>query len=260
MFLCRLVPHGMDAVKLRNRTIIRLLARTMVFVFRCLFLTLRTRIVPAVPGFSPHCTPDDEHRSIFCVWHDAILAAIFCNRTINVAALVSQNYDGTIIADTLDAVGIQPIRGSSSRGGAAAVRQMFALAGHKHLVIATDGPRGPRHQVKDGIVYLASQSGQPIVPVAVSCSWAWRPKGRWTDMLIPLPFCQLHVLGGEPIRVPQNLSPQELGPYRELVQTQMDELQQITDRIAAGEKLAWPVIQETPTIRKSDEPSSARAA
>ncbi|RLS34338.1 MAG: DUF374 domain-containing protein, partial [Planctomycetota bacterium] len=256
-----LVPHGTDAVKLRNRTFIRFLARTMVFVFRCLFLTLRKRIVPAAPGFSPHCEPDDEHRSIFCVWHDAILGAIFCNRTVNVAALVSQNYDGTIIADTLDAVGIQPIRGSSSRGGAAAVRQMFSLAEQKHLVIATDGPRGPRHQVKDGIVYLASQSGLPIVPVAVSCSWAWRPKGRWTDMLIPLPFSQFYVLGGEPIRIPLNLLPQELGPYRELVQKRMDELQQITDRIAAGEKLEWPVAHEAQTAASSSgEARTSRAA
>lgn len=250
----------MDAVKLRNRTLIRFLARTMVFVFRCLFLTLRIRTYPAVTGFSPHCVPDDEHRSIFCLWHDGILGAIFCNRTINVAALVSQNYDGTIIADTLDAVGIQPIRGSSSRGGAAAVKQLNSLAEQKHLVIATDGPRGPRRQVKDGVIYVASQSGLPIVPVAVCSSWAWRPQGRWTDMLIPIPFSSLYVLGGEPIRIPANLTPQELGPYREQVQRAMDHLQLLGDRIANGSGEVWPANRIAETQQTTAEGKSARAA
>ena len=225
----------MDAVKLRNRFLIRLFARSVAFLCRCLFITLRVQIIPSAPGFSPHCEPDEEHRSLFCVWHDSILAAIFCGKTVNVAALVSQNFDGTIVADLLDAVGIQPVRGSSSRGGAAAIRQMFALAERKHLVIATDGPRGPRRVVKDGIVYLASQSGRPIVPTAIGCTWAWKPKGRWTEMVIPLPFSRVHVLGGMPIRVPEGLMPQQLGPYRDLVQQAMDDLQTRADQMARGE-------------------------
>ena len=80
-------------------------------------------------------------------------------------------------------------------------------------------------------------------------------------MLIPLPFCQFYVLGGEPIRIPLNLLPQELGPYRELVQKRMDELQQITDRIAAGEKLEWPVPHESQAAASSSgEARIARAA
>ena len=247
-------------MKLRNRTFIRLLARIMALVFRCLFLTIRKRLNIAIPGFTPHGKPDDEHRSLFCLWHDGILGAIFCERTNYVAALVSQNYDGTVVADILDAVGIQPIRGSSSRGGASAIKQLQSLADQKHLVIATDGPRGPRHQVKDGIVYLSSQSGLPIVPVAISCSWAWRPKGRWTDMLIPMPFSQLYILGGEPIRVPQNLKPQELGPYRDQLQQAMNKMQQLADRIANGSGEIWPDPKLMTERLESEQTDSARAA
>ncbi len=251
----------MEAVKLRNRTLIRTLARLMAFCFRCLFLTVRTHIVPAEPGFSPHCEPDAEHRSLFCVWHDAILVAIFCGKTVNVAALVSQNYDGTVIADVLDAVGIQPVRGSSSRGGATAVRQMFALAERKHMVIATDGPRGPRRVVKDGIVYLASQSGRPIVPTALACSWSWKPHGRWTDMVIPLPFSRVLVLGGTPIRIPEGLSPQQLGPYCELVQRAMDELQTRVERWVSGEFVDLSSAPaDSQTRAPSDDSQLAQAA
>ena len=233
----------MEAVKLRQRTLIRMFAHMMALFCRCLFWTVRTRVIAAEPGFSPHCEPDALHRSLFCVWHDAIIGAIFCGKTVNVAALVSQNYDGTVIADVLDAVGIQPVRGSSSRGGAEAVRQMFALAERKHLVIATDGPRGPRRVVKDGIVYLSSQSGRPIVPTALACKWAWRPRGRWTDMVIPLPFSRVVVLGGTPIHIPEGLSPQQLAPYRELVQRAMDELQAKADGLARGEEVDLAILR-----------------
>lgn len=222
-------------MKLRNRTLIRFLARLLSFFGRCLFLLVRIKVVPTVAGFTPHEEPDDQHRSIFCVWHDAILGAVFCGKTVNVAALTSQNYDGDVVADVLDAVGIQPVRGSSSRGGAAAIRQMFELAGRKHLVIATDGPRGPRRVVKEGIVYLASQSGRPIVPVAFAAAKAWKPKGRWTDLVIPWPFSRAVMLGGAPIYVPAGLTPQELGPYRNQIQAAMDEIQSRVDRYTAGE-------------------------
>lgn len=238
----------MDAVKLRNRTLIRFLARMLALGSRFLFLFIRVKVVPTVDGFSPHSEPDDEHRSIFCLWHDAILGAVFCGKTVNVAALTSQNYDGDVVADVLSAVGIQPVRGSSSRGGAAAIRQMFELAGRKHLVIATDGPRGPRRLVKEGIVYLASQSGRPIVPVAFAASSAWRPKGRWTDLVIPWPFCRAVMLGGPPIYVPPGLTPQELGPYRDQVQAAMDQIQSRADRYADGEAvdLRAPIALDNP--------------
>ena len=241
----------MDAVKLRNRLLIRLFARLVAFCCRSLFLTLRVRVIESTPGYSPHCEPDEEHRSLFCVWHDAILAAIFCGKTVNVAALVSQNYDGSVIADLLHAVGIQPVRGSSSRGGAAAIRQMFGLAERKHLVIATDGPRGPRRVVKEGIVYLASQSGRPIVPTAIASVWAWKPRGRWTDMLIPLPFCRVFVLGGAPIRIPKDLSPQQLEPYRDQVQQAMDSLQFRADHMALGDE-----VEPDPRVNDAAVPNS----
>ena len=248
-------------MKLRNRTLIRWAARAVAFCFRCLFLTIRIRVVPAVPGFSPHCEPDGEHRALFCVWHDAILGAIFCGQTVNVAALVSQNYDGSVVADVLDAVGIQPVRGSSSRGGASAVRQMFALAERKHLVIATDGPRGPRRLVKDGIVYLASQSGLPIVPTALACSWAWKPRGRWTDMVIPWPFSRGVVLGGDPIRIPPGLSPQQLGPYRDQLQQAMDRLQEQAERLVSGnDSILAPATPEAAPTQPSEDTRPAQAA
>lgn len=232
--------HGMDAVKLRNRTLIRWLACCAALLFRALFATLRTRLHLAAPDYSPIKERDPEHCTLVCLWHDGILGPIFCQPPVNSAALVSQHYDGSIIADVLDAVHIRPIRGSSSKGGAAAVRQMLAAVDRYHVVIATDGPRGPRRVVKDGIVYLASHSGRPIIPTVFAVAWAWRPRGRWTDLVMPFPFSRAVIISGPPMWIPQGLTPQELAPWRDCVQAAMDELQSRADRLMQGETIADP--------------------
>lgn len=210
-------------MKIRARWLIRLLARVIALVSRVLFRTLRIDVRPAVPGASPY-EDSGEVKHLYCIWHDAILCAIFGGRSVSMAALVSTHGDGSYVADALDCVNITPIRGSSGRRGAAALREMMEAARGKDITIATDGPRGPRRLVKDGIVFLASQTGRAIVPVAVAAQSAWRPRGRWTDLVVPKPYSRLMVLGGTPITVPAGLSREQIAQYRNLVQQSMDEL------------------------------------
>ncbi|RLS52665.1 MAG: DUF374 domain-containing protein [Planctomycetota bacterium] len=230
----------MEAVKIRNRTLIRWLARGAAALFRGLFATFRKQLLFAAPEYSPLIVEPPKTGTLVCLWHDGILGPIFCARPRNSAALVSQHTDGSIVADILDAVDIRPIRGSSSKGGAAAVRQMLSAVDEYHVVIATDGPRGPRRVVKDGIVYLASHSGRPIVPTVFAAAWAWRPRGRWTDLVIPLPFSRVTILSGTPINVPPDLTPSQLGPWRDRLQAAMDDLQSRADRMMLGETVENP--------------------
>ncbi len=218
-------------MKIRSRRLIRFLARSVAVACRGLFALTRVEIVAAQPGLSPYEDSGDQ-RCLYCIWHDAILGPIFGGRCVDMAALVSLHGDGSYVADALECVGIAPIRGSSSRGGAAAVREMLDAARGKDIAIATDGPRGPRRKVKYGIVYLASQTGRPIVPTAFSARRAWRVRGRWTDLLIPRPFTKLWLIGGDPIFVPAGLSRAELSDHRDKVQRAMDELTARADRLA----------------------------
>ncbi len=220
-------------MKIRSRRLIRFLARGVAVVCRGLFASTRIEILAAQPGLSPYEDSGDQ-KCLYCIWHDAILGPIFGGRCVDMAALVSLHGDGSYVADALECVGITPIRGSSSRGGAAAVREMLDAARDKDIAIATDGPRGPRRKVKYGIVYLASQTGRPIVPTAFSARRAWRVRGRWTDLLIPKPFTKIWLIGGEPIFVPSGLSREELSVHRDKVQLAMDELTARADRLADG--------------------------
>ncbi|REJ92862.1 MAG: DUF374 domain-containing protein [Planctomycetota bacterium] len=232
-------PKQNTSMKIRNRRVIRFLARIMTAAFRLLFIFVRIEVRIAAPGICPYGSTGDQ-RFIYCAWHDGIAGLVFPLPGWKVAALVSQHADGSYVADTLEVIGIHPIRGSSRRGGAQAMRQMLEAAADYNIVIATDGPRGPRRTVKEGIVFLASQSGRPIVPVAFAARRAVRPRGRWTDLVIPLPFTKAYCGAGAPIHVPQGLPRNELGPYRVQLQQAMDDLQTYLDAVAEGREVKIP--------------------
>jgi hypothetical protein len=85
--------------------------------------------------------------------------------------LISQHQDGEIIARIISRFGHRAVRGSSTRGGAIALREMIRLGrSGADLVVTPDGPKGPRQIAKLGVVQLAKATGLPIVPLAFSCS------------------------------------------------------------------------------------------
>jgi lysophospholipid acyltransferase (LPLAT)-like uncharacterized protein len=124
---------------------------------------------------------------IYTVWHESVLAAGFY-RDEAIHALASQSFDGELISRTLMGLGWPiPARGSSSRGGSAALAEMQGFLGQgDHVLLTVDGPRGPRRLAKDGAIKLSRLSGHPVVPVAFAC----RPQPRlktWDRMVIPRP-------------------------------------------------------------------------
>ncbi len=221
-------------MKIRNRKVIRFLARSVAIVLRGWLRMARWTIVATEPGTNVY-EDTRPNRYLYCLWHDALLCCIVCRRPERTAGLVSYHADGEYVADIMQCFGIRPIRGSSGRRGAQAVRTLMTAAADYNIAIATDGPRGPRREVKDGILYLASHSQRAIVPVAVAARRAWRPRGRWTDMVIPLPLTRAWMLGGPTLTLPPGLRPDQLGPYRQQLQDLMDRMQALADRLSAGE-------------------------
>ena len=218
-------------MKIRNARLIRFAATVLAATFRLLFRTVRFDFVQAHPRTSPYEDTGDA-RYLHCLWHDGIVGFVFSRPAVRAAALVSRHADGSFLAEGMHCIGVTPIRGSSRRGGAVALRQMLDAAADYHIAIATDGPTGPRHLVKEGIVYLASQSGRAIIPAAFNARRAWRPHGRWTDLIVPLPWTRTFMRAGEPIHVPAGLSRDELEPYRLLVPKAMDDLDREVRRLA----------------------------
>lgn len=103
-------------------------------------------------------------------------------------ALVSQHFDGRLIGDLVRRFGIEPVHGSSSKGGATSVRTLLRLLARGDIVgITPDGPRGPRHKAEPGIALLAGLSGVPVLPCAARTTRRIL-LGSWDRMAIPLPF------------------------------------------------------------------------
>jgi lysophospholipid acyltransferase (LPLAT)-like uncharacterized protein len=174
---------------------------------------------------------------MFCMWHDHIVMAVFSSRTHSLAGLISQHRDGGYLADSVQIAGIHPVRGSTSRGGAEAVREILSRP-DLHLAMTPDGPRGPRRKMKDGIVYMSARSGRPIIPTALLASRYWNISGSWTDMMIPKPFSRVLLITGSPIIVPEDLPREDMERWAAALELEMNRLDQIAHRIMNGDTTA----------------------
>jgi lysophospholipid acyltransferase (LPLAT)-like uncharacterized protein len=145
-------------------------------------------------------------------WHCNLLPGTVFFRNRGIAMCVSRSRDGDLIAAVLRQVGYaEPRRGSSSRGGSTALRQLVrTLQSGVSVGLLTDGPRGPARRSKIGVVGLARLAGVPITPFALSA----RPRLRlpsWDRMLLPLPFARVVCHFGDPIAVPRDAGPEREG-------------------------------------------------
>jgi lysophospholipid acyltransferase (LPLAT)-like uncharacterized protein len=201
----------------------RAVAALAALLLRMLGATWRVRI----EGRNPLVEPERRDAAqIGAIWHCNILIAAWIFRDAGHCIGVSASHDGDWISAVLLALGYAPpVRGSSSRGGAAALRGLVGAvrAGATTAVLA-DGPRGPARRAKPGVVALAGHSGRPITPVAFSCRPAFRFRS-WDGTRLPLPFARVHVVFGDPISVPEGLR----GAARETIRGQVEsELETMT--------------------------------
>jgi lysophospholipid acyltransferase (LPLAT)-like uncharacterized protein len=217
-------------LRIRNRFVNWLLVASVVLLCRLLFRTLRIRFLCADPASNPYGN-EAPVGYIYCVWHDAIAFPIFAGRHTRTVALVSRHQDGSYLASGLKMLGIGLVRGSSNHQGATAVRELLRLPRHFHVVVTPDGPRGPRRQIKPGLVFLAGHSGRMIVPTAFAATRVWRVRGSWTDLLIPMPYAEVVALSGQPLSIPSDATGEQLLEAERLLQAEMDRLTALAERL-----------------------------
>lgn len=195
-------------------------------VIRMWMATLRVR-VEIEPEVDDPRLPGCRQHYLFALWHDGLLLPTCQFGNLRGYTLISQSKDGEYITQVARRLGWTVIRGSSSRGGSAALRQLLEIDRSNrpiHVAITCDGPRGPRHVMKSGAIYVAGKSGLQIIPVGVACHWAWKAKS-WDRFMLPLPFSRATVVGGNPIAVPDDLDSQTVEQWRDRLQEEMDRVQ-----------------------------------
>ncbi len=138
---------------------------------------------------------------VFLLWHEALLPLLWQHRNQGVAIVVSEARDGQYLSDLAASLGYRTVRGSSTRGGArallGAVRELRAAGA---VAFTPDGPRGPRRELKPGVVAAAQRGGGVIVPIHAEADRAWRLHS-WDRFMIPKPLARVWITYGRPFEV-----------------------------------------------------------
>jgi hypothetical protein len=192
------------------------------FVLRLLVYTWRLEAVNLEPVVQAMAA---GQRFIFAFWHNRQIGFIKIQQRYAVPAkvMVSRHGDGEIIARIVAKYGIGSVRGSSTRGGTAALKELLAATTEGHVAITPDGPVGPRYRLKQGAVMLASRSGLPVVCVSWSTDRAWCFRS-WDRFLLPKPFARLRIAVDGPIQVPPNLDADGAEKARREIEQRMNNL------------------------------------
>lgn len=177
-----------------------------------------------------HAEIERGRRCIFAFWHSRLLALAYAHRGRGAAILVSRHRDGELIARVAEHLGYVAARGSSTRGGEEGLREMIEWARRGRLLGFTpDGPRGPAERVKDGLVYLASRTGLPVVPAAASAAPVWRLRS-WDGFQVPRPFAKVAIGYAAEIVVPADLDRDGLEAWRVRIEEAIAGLTRDLDR------------------------------
>jgi lysophospholipid acyltransferase (LPLAT)-like uncharacterized protein len=138
---------------------------------------------------------------VFLLWHEALLPLLWQHRDQGIAIVVSEARDGQYLSDLAATLGYAAVRGSSTRGGArallGAVRELQA---GRSVAFTPDGPRGPRRELKPGVVAAAQRGGGVIVPIHAEADRAWRLHS-WDRFMIPKPLARVRIAYGRPFQV-----------------------------------------------------------
>jgi len=159
----------------------------------------------------------EQGNNIFAFWHSRLFYLVYFyvrGARRRVSILVSMSRDGDYGAALVHRLRQDLVRGSTSKGGQAAIRKLVAKAAEGHnIAITPDGPRGPAFRVNEGVIRLAQLTGARIIPVSYDATRKARLKS-WDGFILVKPFGRVHIAFGEPIEVARDMSPEQVEQHR----------------------------------------------
>lgn len=217
------LPEWETDPRLRRRITIR------AFVLKLVACTLLRSMRLSVQPFDMGLELRDHHGAVCALWHGQQVPIFYAFRNLGVYALVSKSADGETIARLVEYLGYRTVRGSSSRAALTAIRELTRqIRPGQAVAVTPDGPRGPRHAIKPGIMQMAKQTGAPIIPIVSAIKHAWVFQRSWDRFSLPKPFTPALVVMGPPTWVPADADDTMVMELRGRLQRQMIELEQAT--------------------------------
>lgn len=212
---------------------VKIAAQIIYYLIRLLNLTYRYEFV----GLENKKKAREAHPSktfVYALWHQNLIGAIFSHIGEQFTMVISESKDGELVAVTCEKFGHIPARGSSTRGGKKALIEIVKTV--KRGVpgaLTVDGPKGPAHVVKPGVIEIARLANCAILPLSPYAKSYWHFKKSWDQFRIPKPFTKIVVVIGEPVFIDDSVE-----------REQFDEIaNKVGDLINQGEEAAKRILK-----------------
>ena len=205
--------------------ILNLFVRTFHFTYRYQFIGLEN--IKKAEDQSPFKT------YVLSVWHQTMFSTLTSSIGRKYALIVSRSKDGDVIANACKSFGHVPTRGSSSKGGKEALIEVIKIMKTGlPAAMAVDGPRGPFHEVKPGVIEMARLTNSAIIPWSSYPSEKWCFHKSWDKFFLPKPFSKIVIVFGDPIFVPMEINREDFEKLQVYLANKMNE----------GERLAMKTL------------------
>jgi len=164
-----------------------------------------------------------EGKAIYTTWHQRMVYLGHILGPKHVTTMISQSRDGEYAARIAKWLGFKNVRGSSTRGGAYALKKIIKdIKAGETTWMLTDGPTGPARKAKKGAIFLARSTGAPIIPILWSADRCWT-LNSWDRYLIPKPFARVVIKYSEPILIPKSIKKDHIEEYRLLLEEALNQ-------------------------------------
>ena len=214
-------PAPLEQYKPSQRLFVKISAFILYYLIYLIGLTMKWEMSG---GTGKRGAVAPEQPLIYVFWHNRILPATWFFRRLGIVVMTSQSYDGEIIARLIQHFGYGASRGSATRGGTKALREMAScLAAGFDTAFTIDGPKGPIYIAKPGAIQLAKLTGCPVLPVCQTPSNYWELKS-WDRFKIPKPFSRGLIAYAPPIYVARDSSEADMEAKQAELQSTLERL------------------------------------
>jgi lysophospholipid acyltransferase (LPLAT)-like uncharacterized protein len=205
----------------------KIIAQIIYYTIRLLNLTYRYEFI----GIEHKQKAQEAHPQktfTYALWHQNLIGAIFSHIGEQFTMVISESKDGELVAVTCEKFGHHPARGSSTRGGKKAMIEIVRnIKKGFPGALTVDGPKGPAHRVKPGIIEIARLCHCAILPLSPYAKDYWVFKKSWDQFRIPKPFTKIIIVIGEPIYIAEDISREKFDEIALIISKKLEQGEEI---------------------------------
>lgn len=173
---------------------------------------------------------EEDKPYVMALWHNKVVTTVLALEFIKKrAGLASPSADGELISIPLEKLGFKMIRGSSGKDSVKGLVQLIKAVKDGYTIgTPLDGPKGPRFEAKQGMIYVAQKSGRPMVFMGAAYSKKWILSKTWDKCQIPKPFSKVICVISEPFVIEKSISVDE---YKEIVEKKLNDINEVAENL-----------------------------